>query len=212
MSKLHFTFKDSEVPPDNLRFTHVDGHVSISSDKASWHAKIEKHEKDNGRELSPTWKEDAQDQLCRLLPPGWCEYENGAGPDFFLNTRLDANAFKRGIAVLASIVLSPDPLVSPELAESRAKICAACPANTNIEGCQPCMKLSEAIANIKGSGTTSCDGILRQCACCACPSRANVWIKPELLKKGVEEEQMRKLRLFDHCWKWREIDALQTAG
>jgi len=209
-SRLHFSFTPKLVPPDSLRFVHVDGHVTVGYDTQSWYEKIAKHEKDNGRELAPDWKEQAQDQLCRLLPPGWCSYENGAGPDFFLNTRLGIDDFRRGIAVLTSIVMAPDPLVSPDLAESRAKICAACPANTNIDGCAPCMKLSEAIANIKGSGTTTSDGILKQCAACSCPGRANVWIKPELLKKGVDEEQMRKLRLFDHCWKWKEIDALQN--
>jgi hypothetical protein len=208
MSRLHFSFPPNLVCPDNLRFTHVDGWISLASDTASWYDKIKKHEKDNGREIAPDWKEAAQDQLCRILPPGWCSYDNDSPQDFFINTRLTVNDMKRGIEVLAAIVMSPDPLVDQPLAESRARICAACPANIVIEGCAPCMKLSEKIANIKGSGVTESDPLLKQCAACSCPSRANVWIKPELLKKGVEEEQMQKLRHFDHCWKWKEIDAL----
>lgn len=208
MSRLHFTYPRNSVPPDNLRFQHVDGHQSVACDVATWYAKIEKHEKDNGRELAPDWKEAAQDQLCRILPPGWCSYDNGEVPSTFVNVRIGRDEFLRGMKVLTAIAVDDNPIVPQELAESRAKTCASCPANVNIDGCSACSGIANIIASIKGANRTEADPLLKACAACGCSNKSQVHIRADLLRKGVDEKQMTELRSIPWCWKAKEIDSL----
>lgn len=203
--KLTLTVRN-ETPPDYFRFTHPEtGHVSQCSDMGGWLAAINKYRSDN--QFPPVSPEDAIDQLCKLLPPGWCEYEeNGQKPPWFINTRLGVRDVLNGLKALTRFVISGAPLVSKEKAAERALTCSRCYFNVPISGCSPCIGLSSAILAISGANETPSDASLKSCACCACPTKAKVWLPIEIIAKSTTDEQMRKFP--DFCWQKKEILAL----
>lgn len=185
------------------------GYIVEADNREEWFRMIAKHAADNNIPLPDSWREYYEDQLCRVLPPGLCLYGDGAKPNATVDTRMSVETMAKGMNVLIGVLTDPDPLVSQELAESRARTCASCVCNVNIHGCASCYAVADAVAHVRGARKTEADSVLRTCACCACHNRAQVWIKPELLKKGVGGKQMDNLRSMEHCWKWKEIDALQ---
>jgi hypothetical protein len=211
MSLLRFNFARNSCPPDEYVYHHQDGHVTQAKDQDTWFAAIRKHMVDNGYPVPPNLEELAVDQRCRTLPPGFCKYEDGTNPSAYIDRRRGPDDLMRGMQVLFD-VLNPftDPLVDQELAESRAATCAACPANVDIQGCFSCNNMADAITRIRGSNKTKADHVLKSCAVCSCLGRAQVWVKPEILAKGVTDDMMTQFRSISHCWKWKEIDALAT--
>lgn len=203
---LKFDFPNYAVPPDRLRFTAPTGHKIVEADRTIWYTKIRKHYQDNSIPIPEDLDRVAQDQLCRILPPGWCRHESGEGYAG-LNTRLELADYLHGTRVLAEIALASDPLVEQELAESRGAKCAACPANIFVPGCAPCVGISNLVVGIKGAKTTKADGFLKTCAICKCNNEAQVWIKPEILAKGVDGTQLAQMRDMPDCWKVKELEA-----
>lgn len=201
---LQFNFPKNDVPPDYLRFHHSDGHVSLAADVTAWYAKIAKHERDNGRTLPEDWKEQAQDQLCRVLPPGWCKFSDGSAPKTYVDVRLTMAGLLRGMATLTEVVVSSDSLVDQSEAERRAKICAACPANVSFDGCAPCVGFSNKIVAIKGAHSTEADPLLKACAICLCSNKAQVWVKGDVLAKRITPEMREQFSALPWCWK-REV-------
>ena len=206
---MKFAFARYLVPPDSYRWTPPSGGPPIeSSDRKAWYDKIERYHNDNGMPLAANWREQAEDQLCRLLPPGWCLHDDGRIEYDTISTRMEIGDFWRGMDVIKSIVLHPDPFVSQEIADQRASICASCPANIQVPGCHSCLKVANHILEIKGSGETPSDSLLKACGICLCSNAAQVWVKVELLAKGVTPDMARKFELMKgHCWKHK---ALQT--
>lgn len=199
--KLKLVHHGGEVPPDGYRFVHPEtGHKSASTDERAWLKDIKKYREDNG--FPPIDEADVYDQFCKLLPPGWCAYEDGSRPQWFVNTRLGVQDVLNGTKVLASFLLAGMPLVSPELAESRSVTCARCPFNVQISGCSPCVGLQSLIEQIGGSIKTSADASLQSCAICKCSNRAQTRLPIELLKRGMTDDQADKWPSF--CWKANE--------
>lgn len=211
---MKFSFAPYTVPPDNYRWKHpVDGTPIESSDRKAWYNKIEQHYKDQGYPLPADWKEQAEDQLCRMLPPGWCLHDDGRMQFETINNRLEIGDFYRGMEVLAAVVADPEPFVSQEIAEQRARVCASCPANIAVPGCHSCHKFSNIIAQIKGIQETAADPMLKACAVCKCSNQAQVWVKVKLLERGVTADHMRLFELMPHCWKLKAMQAQDdTAG
>ncbi len=203
-----FSFEPSLVPPDMYRAVMPDGTVIRSAGRANWFYEISEHYRRNGYTLPENWREYYEDRLCKILPPGFCVNECGHTVNS-QDIRITADDLKHGAHVLWEISRSPDPLVDKELACKRAATCAACVANIHVEGCLSCFQLSNIILDIKGKGTTPADAYLRQCAVCKCPNQAQVWVKPELLVKDVNGEQLRRMEeLNSECWKAAECKAL----
>lgn len=211
---MKFNFPHYSVPPDGLRFiVPEDGRPIEATDRKAWYDKIKKHYADNGYTLPENWKEIAEDQRCRTLPPGWCLHEDGRLEYDSISLRMEIGDFWRGMDVLKNIVLDPEPFVEKPIAEARAAICASCPANTAVPGCHSCHKVANHILAIKGTQETSSDPLLKACGVCKCSNQAQVWVKARLLEKGITPDQMRKFRLMDHCWKWKSCESHDdTAG
>lgn len=210
---MKFSFAPYTVPPDTYRWKHADGTLIESSDRKAWFEKIKRHHEDNGYPLPENWKELAEDQLCKMLPPGWCLHEDGRIEYATVSTRMEIGDFWRGVESLRAVVADPDPFVTQGVADARAKICASCPANQNIPGCNACMKASNFILDIKGKNETEADPMLRVCSVCKCPNQGQVWIKARLLQKTVLPEHMASYDLLGHCWKAKTIRAQDdTAG
>lgn len=203
----------STCPPDKFRYIHAeDGHANTAFDRDSWFAAILRHKQNNGYEIPDDWQARAEDQLCRVLPPGWCEYAHGGEPSEFLDRRTPLQDIVNGTKVLAAFVASGCELVPQAEAETRGAICAGCYAREAVQGCAPCVGLSNLVAEICGARETRADAILEGKAClvCHCAARANVWIPVEVSKEGVTPEMMRQFP--DFCWKRQQIEALTEAA
>lgn len=206
---LKFRFREYDVPPDRLRWKTPNGTIIEAADRNIWYDKIKQDYLDNGRPLPENYKDLAQHQLCLILPPGWCSHEDGTA-SAGINTRLILDDYLHGMRVLSELALSSDPLVSQELAEERAAKCAACPANIAVPGCAPCIGISNLIVGIKGAMETKADHVLKTCAVCKCSCQAHVWVRPEILAKGVNEDQLVQMESMPDCWKCAEIRSLNN--
>lgn len=204
---LLFDFPENLVPPDRLRYVLPNGIKVEAADRPTWYRHIRERYRDNGIPIPDNLEQIAQDQWCRTAPPGFCKHEDGAGFEG-VNVRLQLGDYFRGMDVLMSVTLSGDPLVSDEIAESRAAKCAACPANITVPGCAPCMKIPDMIMKINGAKTTKADPFLKTCACCRCATSAKVWVKAEILAKADDATIMAQMRSMPDCWCSQEIDAL----
>jgi hypothetical protein len=201
MPLLKFHFSKSVTPCDRFRATMPTGYVVTADNRDEWFGFIEKHHKDNDIPLPENWRAYYEDQLCRVLPPGMCEYEDGTGPSVHISTRFSILDLQRGTEMLARIATHPDPLVTQEVAEERGRVCAACPVNVRVGGCFACFSIPQLIVEIKGAHETKADKVLANCGICHCVNRAQVWVKDELLAKGITPDMHKKFQSLHHCWK-----------
>lgn len=198
---LKFNFREYDCdPPDGYCWTSPLGHKERNLHRTSWYAAIDKHYKDNGLPQPDDWKAQAEHQWCLGAPPGFCKHETGEGHSGYFSTRLTAHDYLHGTVVLSQIAATPDPLVSKEVAEARARKCAACPANLQVSGCIPCLGIANFIVAIKGSQTTSSDQYLNTCGICKCSTAAKVWIKPEILSQHADATELAAMRAMPDCW------------
>jgi hypothetical protein len=198
-------------PPDGYRFkVPNDGFEITANNYGGWLEKIKKHYADNGYELPEDWIAQAEEQLCKLMPPGWCRYEDGTSPTAFINRRFSFDDAINGTKVLIEFVKQGAPLVSQEEAEARGKTCAACYAALPIPGCASCRAFANYVAEVAGARKTKSDTILdsKACGVCGCSAIANLWIPVEVSQKGVTEEMMQLWPEF--CWKGQQLRALRA--
>lgn len=198
-------------PPDGYRFVVPrDGVPIIANSYEGWLEKIKKHFADNVYELPADWIAQAEEQLCRFLPPGWCRYDDGSAPTAFINRRFTFDDALNGTKVLIEFKRQGSPLVSQEEAEARGKTCAACYAALPIPGCSACVAFANYVAEVAGAKKTKADPMLdsKVCAVCLCSAQANIWIPVEVSQAGVTEEMM-DLFPKEFCWKRKQILALR---
>lgn len=210
MNRLKLIQK-SECPPDQYRYKHrQDGWIDKCFDYTGWESRIQDHCRFNG--FPPVDMAEAEDQLCRLLPPGWCKQETGEPPEWFLDARTDMETIIRGTKVLASFVAEGMPLVVKEEAARRGAICATCPFSVNAAGCGPCQGLSNLIAEVAGADALPSDSLLsnKSCLICGCAARAQIWLPIELLAKGVTPEMDAQWPSW--CWKGDQVRKLSNAS
>lgn len=206
--------KPSNVtPPDDFLFKVVeDGTLIRAKTYPDWISKIKKHYADNHYPVPENIEAIAQNQLCQLLPPGWCVQENGAAPTQFINRRFNFDDAVNGTKVLIEFVKQGAPLVSQEEAEARGKTCATCYAALPIPGCSSCSAFANYVAEVAGARTTKADPFLdsKSCGVCKCSAIANLWIPVEVSQAGVTEEMMALWP--DYCWKGKQIRQLRANG
>lgn len=207
MPLLKFNFPANLSPPDSYRWHSPTGYVVKADDRHEWFRAIRKFADNNSIELPENWQAEAEDRLCRVLPPGWSKYEDGSTPKTFLNARFEAGDLARGTEVLVRIGAAPDPLVDQQTAEERARICAACPANVRVSGCYSCQPIADYVARVKGARKTQAESVLNGCAVCRCSLRAAVWIKDEISSHGITPAMHDQFQTLPWCWK-REIPPL----
>lgn len=203
---------------DSPGLTYVNpetGHKQFAWDMKTLMLLVEKYRRDNG--FLPVEREQVEDQICQMLPPGWCEYTTGGQPNDFVDVRIGKDDVLRGTRVLSEIavrraasVLVPSwtPFVEQEEAERRAAICAACYAKVSVEGCVSCDDYIPVISAVIGDRTTKADAQLgiAACAICKCAARAHVHVKADVLSRGVDDAMLAKFKLVEPCWKWRVIE------
>ncbi len=205
-----------------LIYTHAEtGHKQHAWDINTLMGLIKKYRVDNS--FTPVSQEDVEEQICQTLPPDWCHYSTGGAPTDFIDLQLTPDDVIRGTAALGEIaarraasmlVPSWTPFVEQEEAERRAAICAGCYAKTTLSGCRSCDGFVAAIKTLIGGRQTKADNVLaaHACAVCKCSASAQVHVKAEILAKGVDEKMMAKYSQIEHCWKFKELQALTTEG
>lgn len=198
---MKFSFPARLCPPDGYSFTFPDGTRIRATDRGTFYSKIADHYRWNDIPMPLDWKEQAEDQCCQAMPPGWCKYDTGEDAEGIVNPRMEMGDLFRGMEVLLRIAASPDPLVDQKEADRRAAICSGCFANMPVEGCMPCMKIPDMVASIAGAKTTQYDYLLRTCGICHCQNSAQAWIKDEILAKGITPDMHRRFQRVPHCWK-----------
>lgn len=197
------------TPPDKWIYVFPEtGYRVRQVDYGAWVREIRRHYLDNGIPMPDDWLEQAEHQLCQSLPPGHCQYENGGEPDAFINRRFGVGDAINGTNVLLEFVKQGCPIVPQEVAEARAKTCAACYALVGIPGCSSCTGFANIVADACGARSTQSDHLLetKVCGVCHCSARANVWIPVKVSKQGVTDEMMKTFPGF--CWKRNEILAI----
>jgi hypothetical protein len=209
MSKLRLLQK-VECAPDKWRFTFADGRTLKCFSWEGLMSQVRDYAKWN--EYAVPTEAEVEDQLCRLLPAGWCEFEDGAPPNFYLENRISIYDVVNGTKVLGSFVANGMPLVERSVAEERGKICAGCYANVSIPGCAPCVGMANLVAEVAGTTPLSADPLLegKSCLYCKCASRANVWVPVEISERGVSDEVAANMP--DFCWKKAAVQKLRTAA
>jgi hypothetical protein len=201
MSKLKFNFATFQTPPDLYRWAAPNGYVVTAYNLDEWHRAIRKFCKDNDIALEEGWEAEAEDRLCRVLPPGWCKYEDGGTPQTYLNVRFGAGELSQGAEAVAKIALTPNALVDQETAEARARTCASCSANVKVNGCYSCYNIVDAIFRVKGARKTGADSVLNGCGVCKCSLKSLVWIRDDLLDELTTPEKREQYASLPWCWR-----------
>lgn len=199
--------QSNECPPDQYRYRfREDGYLVKCFSYGGWLERIRAHRQMNGYPESDDWKEEAEDQLCRLLPPGWCRQVTGEPPEWYINSRIGIEDVLRGTRVLAAFVADGMPLVSRTVAAERASICSTCPFASSVEGCSICVGLSNVVEEVVGGQQLQTDAVLdnKSCLVCKCSARAQPWVPVEYLSRGVTNEMLAQFPT-DYCWKRKEI-------
>lgn len=198
-------------PPDGYRYKFPQDGITVKCNTYDgWRSRILQHCSYNDYPIPSM--EDCEDQLCRILPPGLCQYPDGALPAFFIDARVSVEDVLHGTRVLGEWMLRGMPLVERSVAEERGKTCAACYANLHIPGCAPCVGLASLVTEVAGGQPLEADAQLegKMCGYCKCASRANVWVDVKISRHGVTPEMLAAMP-EEWCWKKLEILALDAA-
>lgn len=210
MSRLKVTVPEYCGVPDGCRFTHETGHVSRAVTVTNLMPEVIRYRQQNNLPIPDDMREIVEDQLCRILPPGNCQYADGTEQRAFVDSRINFSDVAAGMSTLASVILN-QRAVDQEEAERRAAICAACPANAAVTGCFGCTSLESTITAIVGAKKTKYDYLLKVCTACHCFNKAQVWIDARDLSAGASDGQMERLALFkDWCWKYNQIQEVRN--
>lgn len=161
---------------------------------------IRAHRKANT--LPPVSEDQAMDQLCKTLPPGWCKHEEEGRS--FVNTRLRFGDIANGMRAYLSLITSGFQTVDQAEADRRAKICASCYMNITPQGCGACVKLSRLVTGDLAQKKTAHDKHLvnKACAVCHCGTQSIVHFPMLLLNKADTSDKQEAYPNF--CWRKRD--------
>lgn len=185
--------KWGECPPDGYRYVDpVSGFLAHAWTYVDWINVERAHLAANNREIPDTLELDMQKQLCEVLPPGFCHYENPekSRP----SVSLTWNDVAAGAATFARWIAKGCQYVSQSEADRRALICTRCYLNVNVAGCSGCQKTVQEIVRNKNSHY---DSSLGTCAVCKCFLRAKVHFP--LATLDTESEKVQEM-YPDFCW------------
>ena len=175
--------------------------------------RVERHYLDNKIPLPSDWEDRVQDQLCRQLPVGWCQYTDGT-PGRGFTPNLTGDKVLKGLKSLFNMikdsVKGEEVFVSQNVANQRAEICSRCYYNMSANFCAGCgigQAITAAVALVKGKRTTPSDYELKSCGVCGCNNHAIVHVNKKLLLSGenLETTEARP------SWCWLKNDDLNEA-
>lgn len=162
----------------------------------SWQDAIRDHRKAN--DLTPLPAVESEDQLCRSLPPGWCEQDAGEA-NTSVNTRFGWDEFAAGMKAFGRLMLGGFNFVAQPEANRRAAICSACFFNVGLAGCGTCRKMASLITGDVAQKKTPYDYKLQACGVCQCALTALVHFPMDALETTPEKQAQYP----DFCWQNR---------
>lgn len=184
--------KRSACPPDGFRYVDpIDGYVAHDWTYDAWVDNSRSHLQANNRAIPPDLEAQMEDQICKTLPVGWCNYDDPNRPR--PSTALGWNDVVSGLTTFARWIATGLSYVSQTEAERRALICSKCYLNVNVEGCGACHK---AVAEVTKSRSTKYDFALRACAVCKCLLKAKVHFPIATLNTSGNNQELYP----DFCW------------
>jgi hypothetical protein len=193
---------------DSFRYTHKEtSHRSVGPDYWTWQDRIKEHRKAN--DLPAITAIEAEDQLCKTLPPGWCSHSENNRP--FVETRLSLSDIFNGAIAYAKLALTGFQTVSQGEANRRARLCAGCFLNVTLQGCGACGKMGEAITGDVANKKTDYDDALKACAACRCPNKSTVHFPLPLLESADPGDEKQPL-FVDFCWRKKNSENYRPAA
>lgn len=192
--KLSLIKEQGPCPPDGFRYVDPhDGWLCHAWTYNDWVDFQIAHLRANDRPVPIDLGEAMQDQLCRTLPPGWCNYDDPKRPR--PSTGLGWGDIAAGIKTFGDWIAKGAQYVGQAEADRRAEICTRCYLNVNVEGCGACHKV---IAEVTKDKKTKFDYALRACAACKCLLRAKVHFPLQTL---LDNESREVQEMYpEHCW------------
>lgn len=162
--------------------------------------KIKEHRKANG--LRDITAEEAEDQLCAQLPPGWCEHDPETQKDrAWVDTRLKWRDIVEGAKAYLALIASGFQTVPQGESNRRARICAGCYLCVSVQGCGACQRMSSLIiGDIAGKRTAYADQLEKKaCSVCRCPASSIVHFPMSALDSADSAEKQNAYPEF--CWR-----------
>jgi hypothetical protein len=193
------------VPPDGYRAFQPETRTWIRApDYNNLFFLVREHRKANNIPLGPFWEAQVEDQLCQMLPPGFCKQEDPIGRRSNIFTRIGWDDVVSGTKTIAAWATTGFKQVDQALADSRADVCSRCPFNVQIGGlCAACQHLQNLTAQFTKGRKTAHDAFLKACAVCRCALQVKCWTPIEAIKAGTSSEQLNKFPQW--CWIPKEI-------
>lgn len=171
-------------------------HKSVATDCWSWMDRIKAHRRSNG--LSEITDEQAQDQLCQTLPPGWCDRDK-TDPEW-INPNITISDVVGASRIYREWKKQGKLYVNQEEATRRAAICAGCYLNVHVGGCGGlCQELISLAAETKDLPPTGYEPKLENCAVCHCTNAVQNRFDLTLLE--LEDSTSRQSQYPGFCWK-----------
>jgi len=181
------------VPPDGYRYVDPEsGFLSHSFDYTDWVDKERNHLKANGKEVPHDLNDQMEEQLCKTLPPGWCNYDDPHRNRPLM--QIEWPDVLRASETFARWVAGGMELVDQQEAERRATICTRCYFNVQMGGCSACQA---AIQRLSVNLTSKHDSYLKSCAVCKCYLKAKVHFPLKALDTG--ENKLQEM-YPEFCW------------
>lgn len=138
-----------------------------------------------------------------------CEHQiemcGDTDPQIPIIPRIGVGEIVRGLKVLLAFKVAGSPLVSQEVANQRAAICAKCRYNVLFQrGCAGCSHLKPIVKSLIGDAKTPYDDELKNCGICGCFTASHVWLPMDLLDRGLTDQQRAQFKYAREtygCWK-----------
>ncbi len=182
------------VPETGKRIGPFSGWVQLREQLAA-------HYKTAGYNMPGDIFERVQTAICDA-EPAYCGDEDAAPAPLPLMaaTRHTFHAAVQCLSTLMSHRAGSGERPSLDVQESRARVCAACPENTDVQGCSVCSwnTLKGLIEKLAGAKKTSVDAQLKFCGVCHCSTKAKVATKHEAIWTHMPERQRKALPAS--CW------------
>ena len=187
------------VPMDgkgrHFRYTHFEtGYVSSSPVYNEVVQDYLKHRKANGLPIPENYEQEIQNQLCSVLPPGFCTDGAALGNPITLTIGDVRDAMK----IFAKWALRGFKPVPQEEANRRADICSRCYRRSSVPGCAACARLYALLEGIFAKLTTPFDAQLDICGVCKCVGKAQVHVPLDILDEKDSPE--KQAAYPEHCW------------
>lgn len=166
--------------------------------------KVKEHRRANEIPIGVNFEAEIQHAICERLPERsfLCAHYDEGDPQR-PRKRVVLDDAKRFIGTMVALVKKGVGYDSREEANRRARICAGCPFNIDIDGCAGCRGLLNWVTEVVGARDTMYDDRLHGCEICGCELKTSVHVNLEAQQSVISDELNAQFPSF--CWKKRQL-------